>query len=179
MRALVVYESMYGNTHAVAVNIAAGLATRHEVTLVPVTRATRELVAAADLVVAGGPTHLHGMSTAASRRMAAEAAVKESGGLAMDPDAESPGIRGWLSRIGAGDGLAAAFDTRFGGVPMLTGRASRGVSRLLKGHGYRLLTAPESFLVSKHGTLLEGEAARARAWGTMVGEEACAVVAAA
>lgn len=27
------------------------------------------------------------------------------------------------------------------------------------GHGYRLLTTPESFLVSKQGTLLEGEAA--------------------
>jgi flavodoxin len=32
MRALVVYESMYGNTHAVAVSIAAGLSTRHDVT---------------------------------------------------------------------------------------------------------------------------------------------------
>jgi flavodoxin len=31
MRALVVYESMYGNTHAVAINIAAGLSARHEV----------------------------------------------------------------------------------------------------------------------------------------------------
>jgi flavodoxin len=59
MRALVVYESMYGNTHAVAVSIAAGLSTTHDVTLVPVTRATPELVAAADLLVAGGPTHLH------------------------------------------------------------------------------------------------------------------------
>ena len=53
MRALVVYESMYGNTHTVAVSIAAGLSARHDVTLVPVTRATTELVAAADLLVAG------------------------------------------------------------------------------------------------------------------------------
>jgi flavodoxin len=48
MRALVVYESMYGNTHAVAVDIAAGLRATHKVTLMPVTRAPRELVAAAD-----------------------------------------------------------------------------------------------------------------------------------
>ena len=68
MRALVVYESMYGNTHTVAVSIAAGLSTRHDVTLVPVTRTTPELVAAADLLVVGGPTHMHRMSTAASRR---------------------------------------------------------------------------------------------------------------
>ena len=142
MRALVVYESMYGNTHAIAISIAAGLGASHEVTLVPVTRATPELVAAADLVIAGGPTNMHGMSTAASRRMASEAAAKEGSGLAMDPDAHGPGIRGWLSGMGARRGLAAAFDTRLGGVPMLTGRASRGIARLLKAHGYRLLADP-------------------------------------
>jgi len=177
MRALVVNESMYGNTHVVAVNVAAGLAPGHDVTLVPVTRATPELLAEADLVVAGGPTHMHGMSSMASRKMAAEAAHEEGSGLAMDPDAGSPGIRGWLRGIGTGHGLAAAFDTRISGVPALTGRASRGISRLLKGHGYHLLTAPESFLVSKQGTLLGGEAARARAWGAMVGEEASSVTA--
>jgi menaquinone-dependent protoporphyrinogen IX oxidase len=46
MRALVVYESMYGNTHVVASNIADGLRTTHEVTLVPVSEATPEIVAA-------------------------------------------------------------------------------------------------------------------------------------
>jgi hypothetical protein len=172
MRALVVYESMYGNTHAIAISIAVGLSASHDVTVVPVTRATRELLATADLVVAGGPTHMHGMSTAASRRMAAEAAAKGGSGLAMDPDADCQGIRGWLSGMGTGGGVAVAFDTRLGGVPMLTGRASRGISRLLKAHGYRLLTGPESFLVSKEGTLLEGEEARARAWGALIGEEA-------
>src|SRR5215469_3050467 len=101
MRALVVYESMYGNTHAVAINIAAGLRTTHEVTLVPVARATRELVATADLLVAGGPTHMHGMSSAASRRMAAETAHKEGSGLTMDPAADGPGMRDWLSGLSA------------------------------------------------------------------------------
>ena len=92
MRALVVYESMYGNTHSVAVSIAAGLSTRHDVTLVPVTRATPELVAAADLLVVGGPTHMHGMSHAGSRRMAADAARKEGSELTMDPDADGPAL---------------------------------------------------------------------------------------
>jgi hypothetical protein len=49
---------------------------------------------------------------------------------------------------------------------------SRGISAQLERHGYRLLGAPESFLVSKQGTLLEGEAERATAWGASVGEEA-------
>ena len=172
MRALVVYESMYGNTHAVAINIAAGLSATHEVTLVPVTRATPELVAAADLLVVGGPTHMHGMSSAASRRSAAQTASKPGSGLTMDPDADGPGVRGWLAGIGPGQGFAAAFDTRLSGIPALTGRASRGISALLKRRGYRLLTAPESFLVRKQNTLLDGEAARARSWGAMIGEEA-------
>jgi hypothetical protein len=176
MRALVVYESMYGNTRAIAVNIAAGLGARHEVTVVPVTQATPELVAAADLVVAGGPTHMHRMSTAASRRMAAEAADKEGSGLVMDPDAASAGMRGWLSGIGARHGIAVAFDTRLHGIPLLTGRASRGISAQLESHGYRLLTDPESFLVSKQGTLLEGEAERAIAWGALLREVASSAV---
>jgi hypothetical protein len=177
VRALVVYESMYGNTRAIAISIAAGLGASHEVTLAPVARATPELVRAADLLVVGGPTHMHGMSTAPSRRAAAEAAREPGSGLAMDPDASGPGIRDWLAQAGAGRGLAVAFDTRIGGSPVLTGRASRGISRLLKGHGHRLLTASESFLVSKQGRLLDGEAARAQAWGTMLGEQAQAAMA--
>ena len=188
MRVLVIYESMYGNTHTVAVNVAAGLSARHDVMLVPVTRATPELIAAADLLVVGGPTHLHRMSTAASRRWAADAARKQGGGLTMDPDADGPGVRGWLEglgmpgmpgRLGRLDllgrepaALAVAFDTRLGGVPLFTGRASRGISRLLARHGCRLLAAPESFLVSKKNTLVDGEADRARAWGAMIGAAA-------
>lgn len=188
MRALVVYESMYGNTHAVAVNIAAGLSTRHDVTLVPVTRATPELVAAAELLVVGGPTHMHGMSSPASRRMAADTARTGDSELTMDPDADGPGVRGLLERLGSQGmpgrlgrldmlggghrGLAAAFDTRLSGAPLLTGRASRSISRLLVHHGYRLLTPSESFLVSKQNTLLDGETARARAWGAAIGAAA-------
>ena len=172
MRALVVYESMYGNTHAVATNIAAGLEATYEVTLVPVTRATPKLVAAADLLVVGGPTHVHGMSSATSRRTAAETARKQGSRLTMDPDADGPGVRDWVDRLGAGDGLAAAFDTRLSGIPVFTGRASRGISGLLKRHGYRLLAAPESFLVSRQNTLADGEAARARSWGALIGQEA-------
>jgi hypothetical protein len=169
MRALVVYESMYGNTHTIAINIAAGLSARYEVTLVPVARATYELAAAADLIVAGGPTHMHGMSSAASRKKAAEMAAKRGSGLSMDPDADSTGLHGWLDGLGAGHALAAAFDTRLHGFPAFTGRAGQGIGRLLKRHGYRLVVPPESFLVSAGNTLLDGEATRARSWGAVVG----------
>jgi len=67
---------------------------------------------------------------------------------------------------------AAAFDTRINGVPAFTGRASRGIARLLRQHGCVLLTAPESFLIGKHNTLLDGEDSRARSWGSALGTAA-------
>jgi hypothetical protein len=173
MRALVVYESMYGNTHAVATDVAAGLRATHQVTLVPVTRATRELVTAAGLIVVGGPTHLHGLSTVASRRTAAETARRPDSGLTLDPDADGPGLRAWLEGLDAEGVPAAAFDTRLSGMPALTGRASRGIARLLTRRGCRVLLTPESFLVSRKNTLLDGEAERACSWGALLGDTAC------
>jgi hypothetical protein len=169
MRALVVYESMYGSTHVIADNIADGLRADYEVTVVPVAEAAPELIAAADLVVVGAPTHLRGLSSAKSRQMAAQAAAKGGSALRMDPDASGPGMLDWLKGLGHRDGLAAAFDTRVNGIALLTGRASRPIARLLKQHGYRLVAAPEGFLVCSHGTLLDGEASWARRWGMMVG----------
>lgn len=58
------------------------------------------------------------------------------------------------------------------GVPAFTGRASRGIDRLLRQHGCVLLTAPESFLIGKHNTLLDGEDSRARRWGSALGAAA-------
>lgn len=177
MRVLVVYESMYGNTHAVATDIASGLSAAHEVSLVPVIRASRELVAAADLIVAGAPTHRHGLPTVGSRRMAAETAREPDSGLTLDPDADGPGLRAWLEALNAEGVLAAAFDTRLSGLPALTGRASRPIARVLTRRGCRVLLAPESFLVSGQNMLLDGEAVRACAWGALVGEAARAALA--
>jgi menaquinone-dependent protoporphyrinogen IX oxidase len=169
VRALVVYETMYGNTREIADCIADGLRTDYEVTVVPVADATAELVAGADLLVAGAPTHMHGLSTIVTRQMAARAAAKDGSELRLDPDADGPGLPEWLNGLGRRDGLAAAFDTRISSVSVITGRASRAVARLLKRHGYRLVAAPESFLVSWETRLLDGEADRARRWGMTLG----------
>ena len=47
MRAVVVYESMYGNTHLIADAIGAGLETAFDVRVVPVTQAKPEVIAEA------------------------------------------------------------------------------------------------------------------------------------
>ena len=169
MRALIVYESMYGNTRLVAYRIADGLRPRIEATVVPVADATAELAGAADLLIVGGPTHMHRMSTAATRHTAVATAAKDGSGLATDPGADGPGVREWLHGIkhgiDHGGQLAAAFDTRLDGLPVLTGHASHGISRLLVRRGYRLIVGPQSFLVNKQSALLDGEQARARQWG--------------
>ena len=136
MKALVVYESMYGNTHVVADRIAEGLRTRIETDVVPVGEATTDVVAGADLVVVGGPTHAHGMTSSMSRTSAVEAAGSDDD-LDLDADAEGPGLRDWfheLARQQGRDRFGAAFDTRVQGPAAFTGRASKGIAKRIRQH---------------------------------------------
>jgi hypothetical protein len=166
MRAVVVYESMYGNTHQIASAIGAGLGTAFEVSVVPVSEASSAVLADADLIVVGGPTHMHAMSRAATRKWAVQAANKSVGGLEVEPGALGPGLREWFGSLARYPVRAAAFDTRLHGPAAMTGRASRGVARLLRAHGFDVVAEPESFLVTKQDRLEPDEATRAREWGT-------------
>lgn len=166
MRAVIVYESMYGNTHVIAEAIARGLEPGNEVTVVPVAGATRELLDGAALVVAGGPTHVHGMSHANTRKAAVEQSHKHGGQPALDADAEGPGLRDWFGSLGRPTAVAAAaFDTRLSGPAAFTGRASKGIARLLEQHGLTLIAQAESFLVTNDNALRPGEEDRAQEWG--------------
>ena len=71
MRAVIVYESMFGNTHAIADAVGKGLEPMLEVVVVPLAEAGGERLGDADLLVVGGPTHFHGMSRPRSRKWAA------------------------------------------------------------------------------------------------------------
>jgi flavodoxin len=164
MRAVVIYESMYGNTHVIADAIARGLEPGNEVTVVPVGGAKRELLDGADLVVVGGPTHLHGMSRTSTRKGAVKQEHEHPGQLTLDAAAEGPGLRAWFSSLGRVSASAAAFDTRFGGPAAFTGRAGKGIARLLRRHGLTLIAEAESFLVTTENTLRPGEEDRAQEW---------------
>jgi hypothetical protein len=167
---LVVYESMFGNTHAVAQHIAEGIETISETTVVSVHDATPSLVRRAGLVVVGGPTHVHGMSSARSRAGAEDIAEKDDG-VDLDPDAYGTGLRDWFDELADDAGahrLAAAFDTRVHASTLITGQASKGIAKRLRTHGFRPAAASESFFVDKSNHLESGEADRATAWGRTV-----------
>jgi hypothetical protein len=85
----------------------------------------------------------------------------------MDPDAFGEGLRDWFREIGdrTDDQRAAAFDTRMEGPVAFTGRASKGIAKRLRHHGYDLVAEPESFVVTKENHLVDEEIARARHWG--------------
>jgi hypothetical protein len=167
MRAVIVYESIYGNTHAVANSVAEGLGDEAcDVTVVPVSRATEELTGHCDLLVVGGPTHMHGLPRRFTRKLAAEAAGQPGSRLTLEPGALGPGLREWLHGLTAVDGVtAAAFDTRKDGPVLFTGQASRTIAQQLRRRGYRVLTPWHSFPVSKQNGLDASQAERARTWG--------------
>jgi hypothetical protein len=166
MDALIVFESMFGNTRAIAERIADGLRPELEVQVVPVKEATAAMLEAADLVVCGGPTHVHGLSSTRTRGAAVATAERPDASIVLDPAADGPGLRELFDQLARGDhGVAAAFDTRIDGPAVLTGRASRAIARHLRDRGFRLVVAPESFLVDKETRLVPGETDRAVAWG--------------
>jgi flavodoxin len=168
MRAVITFESIYGNTRAVAEAVADGLRPLGEASVVSHHEAGPAAISDADLLVVGAPTHMHGLPTSLSRKMAAQASEEESGPL--DPGATAgPGIRSWLSEQSGGGRFAAAFDTRADGRPALTGSAARGIAKRLRKRGFEVVVEPESFLVEDaEGPLAAGELERAREWGSVL-----------
>ena len=168
MRTAIVFESMYGNTHHIANAIAEELREFGPVNVVPAHAATTDLVAV-DLLVVGGPTHAHGMSRPSTRQAAVEKVAKPDTHLTLDPDAIGDGVREWLEAVNSEGTNAAAFDTRVAMMPALTGRASRGIAKVLRRQGFELVVPPESFLVSKDTHLEPGEDTHARTWARQLG----------
>lgn len=165
MRALVVYESMYGNTHRIADAIGEGLRESFDTEVVSVHDATPAIVVGADLVVVGGPTHTHGMSHDSTREAAVTKAAEPGSELHLDPDAVGDGVREWLESLGPMEGRAAAFDTRVDMPTLLTGQASKGIAKQLRRHGFDVVVDPQSFLVTKDTHLEPDEQLHARRWG--------------
>jgi len=157
MQALVIYESMFGNTKAIAEAIADGIGTTHAVS---VDEAATEVPADVGLVVVGAPTHAFGMSRESTRADAHKRGADEATSVAR-------GLREWVQDVSVvGDTVFATFDTRVQRAGPLSGSAARKAARRLRRRGLRVLGRPQSFFVTDvSGPLSDGQLDAARRWG--------------
>jgi hypothetical protein len=164
MRALVVYESMFGNTAEVARAIAGGLRETMPVDVREVADAPPDAVDRVDLIVAGGPTHAFSMSRPRTR---AEAFAQ--GGMSGTVDV---GLREWIRRVPSGHHAASfvTFDTKMARARRWPGSAAKSAAKAGRRHGVPAAASPKSFyVVDTAGPLVDGEVDRATAWGRALG----------
>ena len=138
MKVLIVYDSMYGNTEALAKAVAAAIG--GDVALSRPGAVDIAALAGLDLLVVGAPVH---------------------GGRPM------PSVQAFLDRLPPLQGLrVAVFDTRLTSrLVKVFGYAADRAAASLRDKGAILVGAPEGFFVTgKRGPLKEGELERAAAW---------------
>ncbi len=145
MKAIIIYDSFYGNTEKIANSIAQGIG--GEVKVVKAGDAKAAEAGSYDLVFIGSPTQ-GGRHTAA--------------------------MKAFLDSIPKGvlkNKNAAAFDTRLTTkLVKLFGYAAGRIHDDLKGKGANLVAPAEPFYVSKGKglALVDGEEERAAAWGKII-----------
>lgn len=165
-RALVVVESAFGNTRAVADAVAVGLRRHLSADVVDVADAPAELAGDVVLLVAGGPTHAFSMSRPQSREDAAQQGASGS---------TEVGLREWLDRLQPATVAAATFDTKIH-KKFLPGSAARAAQKRLHARGFPTAAPARSFWVSgTTGPLEDGEVDRATTWGEELGAVAVQV----
>lgn len=163
MRAVLVYESLWGNTEKVAKAVADELGRTIAVRVFDVESAP-DSVEGYDLVVVGGPTHGFSMTRPSTR----EAAVTHNGA----PRAPARGIREWLEQLPhlASPVKAVAFDTRVD-KPRLPGSAAKAARHELRTLGFDVGIKAKSFHVHGYeGPLVDGELGRAVEWAREIHE---------
>jgi flavodoxin len=135
MKALMIYDSQYGNTESIVQAIAKGLT--GDVKVVHTSDVNPSELKIYDLLILGSPTH---------------------GGFPTES------IYGLLKALPALEGVSvAAFDTRT--KTTIFGYAAPKIARSLQKNGGTLLAPPEGFTVlSMHGPLKDGELERAKQW---------------
>lgn len=157
VRAVVVYESLWGNTAAVARAIAEGIGL--DVPALTTSEMTAERLESVDLLVVGSPVLGFMLPTKTMLgSIAGNPAHKEH-----PPDVPEQPLRAWLDALPRGHGHCAAFETRISWSPR---GAVSDIAKRLKRKGYTPIGEPGRFLVTgTYGPLVEGEIERARAWG--------------
>lgn len=141
MKALVIYDTQFGNTERLARLITDTLLKHMPVRLLPAHEVVGYDFEGVDMLVFGCPTQKHDITPDFE-------AVLES----LPPDT----LHGKAAFV---------FDTRFRGWKLITGSAADSLAKRLLSAGARLVMSPESFYVTgMQGPLEEGEANRAVNW---------------
>lgn len=151
MKAIIVYDSVFGNTEKVAQAVARGLGGGQDVQLVRVSQAQAQMLAGVDVLLVGSPT----------RQFKATPALTDF--LKALPNGSLQGVK------------VGAFDTRIdmAGVTSwllktfvkMFGYAAEPLSALLVQKGGHQVVAPAGFFVEKsEGPLRAGELERAAEW---------------
>ncbi len=152
MKAMVVYDSFFGNTEQIALAIGKGLGTAAEVKVFRVTDAKADGPAGGTVLAVGSPTRGFRPSEATQRWLK---------GL---PANSLAGVK-----VAAFDTGIAPADIKQGfvrGLIKLFGYAAKPIARQLQKKGGSLALAPEGFFVlDSKGPLKAGELERALDWG--------------
>jgi flavodoxin I len=141
MKALIVYDSVYGNTEKIARAIAEAITPSNEVKVLRAGEANPSELASIGLLIVGCPTH---------------------GGR---PTAPIQDFLNKVSKLSQGVNVAA-FDTRSTAkLARVFGYAAGRIARNLKRKGGTLIASPKGFFVTgTKGPLKEGELERAAGW---------------
>ena len=156
MKALVIYDSVFGNTEQIAQAIGNALGSQEEVEILRVSNVKLEKLTGLKLLIVSSPT----------RQFRPTAAINNL--LKRIPKNGLKGVK------------VAAFDTRFtmSGIEesrvlpffvRLFGYAAKPISDILKKKGGELIIPPEGFFVEgMEGPLKEGELERAADWAKQI-----------
>lgn len=161
MSVLIIVESMFGNTYAIAEQVAAGMraASPHtEIEVVRIEEAPADPPASVTLLLLGGPTHAFGMSREQTR---ADAIRRGAAGAQ-----QRVGMREWIERATVRTDLpVVTFDTHVR-LKIIPGSAAKSAALELLERGFLQARRGLTFYVDDTpGPLAPDELGRARAWG--------------
>ena len=159
MKAVVVYESFWGNTADIARAIAEGIGP--DARALTTAEATNEAIAEADLIVAGAPVIAFQLPSESMRQ-----SLRSERKAPRPADLSAPSMRSWLDALPAGHGRSAAFETRISWSP---GGSTSAIAKGLAHAGYPEVAKAGKFIVKgRYGPMKDGEIERARAWGAEI-----------
>lgn len=151
MKALVVYDSVFGNTEKIAQAIGEALGLPDQVEVLPVGQVTAEMIHGVELFIVGSPTRGFRPTETVTRFLETLVNNQLDGVNVAAFD-----TRIWLETINS---KAFRFIVNTGGY------AASSIAKAVKKKGGNLLVPPEGFLVTgEQGPLKDGELERAAAW---------------